>query len=83
MGQAGHRTPLVVLDVLTNLVERSFVIREGTRGRARYRLHETMREFALLRLREAGEEAAARDAHLVVLLGPLPIHRTRSRPDAG
>jgi DNA-binding CsgD family transcriptional regulator len=54
-----------VVDSITALVERSFMIREGTSGRARYRLHESMREFALLRLIEAGEEAVARDAHLL------------------
>lgn len=53
-----------VVDALTALVERSFVSREGTAARARYRLHETMREFALARLREAQEEQVARDAHL-------------------
>ena len=63
VGRAGAETPVVVLDSLTNLVDRSFVNREGTSGRARFRLHESMREFALLRLIEAGEEAAARDAH--------------------
>ena len=63
VGQAGAATGFGPLDVLTNLVERSFVVREGTSGRARYRLHETMREFALLRLREAGDEAIAKDAH--------------------
>lgn len=64
VGQAGAGTPFVILDSLTNLVDRSFVIREGTSGRARYRLHESMREFALLRLLDADEVAAARDAHL-------------------
>lgn len=63
VGQAVTATRFSALDVLTNLVERSFVVREGTSARARYRLHETMREFALLRLREAGEEAIAKDAH--------------------
>jgi predicted ATPase/DNA-binding CsgD family transcriptional regulator len=63
VGQAGTGTPARVIDVLTSLVERSFVVREGTTGRARYRMHESMREFALLRLIEAGEEAVARDAH--------------------
>ena len=52
------------MDALASLVERSFVMREGTSERARYRLHETMSEFGLLRLREAGEEARARSAHL-------------------
>ena len=64
VGQAGAATQTGVMDVLTSLVERSFVIREGTSGRARYRLHETMREFALLRLVEADEESVARSAHL-------------------
>jgi predicted ATPase/DNA-binding CsgD family transcriptional regulator len=63
VGQAGATPSDGVLDVLTNLVERSFVVREGSNGRARYRLHETMREFALQRLREADGEASARDAH--------------------
>ena len=69
VGQAGGPTPAGVLDLLTALVERSFVIREGTSGRARYRLHETMREFALLRLVEADEESVARDAHLSFFSG--------------
>ncbi len=69
VGQAGAASPAGVIDVLTTLVERSFVVREGTSGRARYRMHETMREFALLRLTEAGEEAAARGAHLSFFSG--------------
>jgi predicted ATPase/DNA-binding CsgD family transcriptional regulator len=64
VGQGGSVERSAVMDRLAALVERSFVIREGTSARARYRLHETMREFGLLRLIEAGEEAAARDAHL-------------------
>ena len=45
-----------VLDVLSSLVDKSLVIKEDTRGPACYRLHETMREFAGLKLQEAGEE---------------------------
>jgi predicted ATPase/DNA-binding CsgD family transcriptional regulator len=63
VGEAGGATSADVMDVLASLVDRSFVIREGTSGRARYRLHETMREFALRRLREADEETIAGDAH--------------------
>lgn len=44
------------LDVLSSLVDKSLVMREDTAGPASYRLHETMREFAGLQLREAGEE---------------------------
>ena len=64
VGQVGVDVPADVVDALASLVERSFVMREGTSERARYRLHETMSEFGLLRLREAGEEARARSAHL-------------------
>jgi predicted ATPase/DNA-binding CsgD family transcriptional regulator len=80
VGKAGTATPTAVLDVVTSLVERSFVAREGTSERARYRLHETMREFALLRLREADEEAAARGAHLAFFAG---LCRSAGRDLAG
>jgi len=46
------------LDVLSSLVGKSLVTKEETRGLACYRLHETMREFARLKLAEAGEEEA-------------------------
>ena len=48
-----------VLDLLSSLIEKSFVARLGTATGARYRFHETMREYALLKLRAAEEEAAA------------------------
>ena len=47
-----------VLDLLSSLVDKSLVMKEDARGLACYRLHETMREFASLKLREAGEEEA-------------------------
>jgi predicted ATPase/DNA-binding CsgD family transcriptional regulator len=43
------------LDHLSSLVDKSLVIKEEVRGVACYRLHETMREYAALKLREAGE----------------------------
>jgi len=46
------------LDHLSSLVEKSLVIKEDVRGVACYRLHETMREYAALKLREAGEAEA-------------------------
>jgi predicted ATPase/DNA-binding CsgD family transcriptional regulator len=45
-------------DRLSSLVDRSLVIKEDAKGLACYRLHETMREYAALKLREAGEEEA-------------------------
>lgn len=44
------------LDLLASLVDRSLVLKEEGRGVACYRLHETMREYAALKLREAAEE---------------------------
>jgi predicted ATPase/DNA-binding CsgD family transcriptional regulator len=44
------------LDVLSALVDKSLVIKEEIRGRACYRLHETMREYAQIKLRQADEE---------------------------
>jgi predicted ATPase/DNA-binding CsgD family transcriptional regulator len=43
---------------LSSLVDKSLVIKEDVRGVACYRLHETMREYAARRLREAGDEDA-------------------------
>jgi predicted ATPase/DNA-binding CsgD family transcriptional regulator len=47
--------PVGALDVLSSLVEKSLVTMEEANGVACYRLHETMREFARLKLAEAGE----------------------------
>src|SRR6266568_537724 len=44
------------LDLLSSLVAKSLVMKEDAGGIACYRLHETMREFAGLKLRESGEE---------------------------
>ena len=49
------------LDLLSSLVDKSLVIKEDVRGVACYRLHEAMREFARLKLREAGEEEMVED----------------------
>jgi len=48
-----------VLEHLSSLIEKSFVTRLGPAANARYKLHETMREYALIKLREAEEEPAA------------------------
>ena len=62
---AGTGIELVsTLDLLSSLIEKSFVTRLGGAASARYRLHETMREYALLKLREANEEAVAVDAFI-------------------
>jgi predicted ATPase/DNA-binding CsgD family transcriptional regulator len=47
------------LDLMSALVDKSLVTKEDMHGVACYRLHETMREFAGLKLQQAGEVAAA------------------------
>jgi len=49
-------SPDGALDLLSSLVDKSLVVKEDAGWVACYRLHETMREFAGLKLREAGEE---------------------------
>ncbi|MFI6741038.1 ATP-binding protein [Nonomuraea sp. NPDC050451] len=48
----------LALDLLSSLVDKSLVMKEDAGSLACYRLHETMREYAGLRLRAAGEEEA-------------------------
>jgi predicted ATPase/DNA-binding CsgD family transcriptional regulator len=57
-----------VLDLLPQLVDKSLVIAEEHRGAARYRLLETIRQYARDRLREAGEADRTRDRHLAYFL---------------
>jgi predicted ATPase len=52
-----------VLDGLVGLVDRSLLVKEERDGRARFRLLETIRHFALEKLQAAGDEADARERH--------------------
>jgi predicted ATPase/class 3 adenylate cyclase len=55
-----------VLDLMTRLVEKSLVVMEPTGSR--YRLLDTVREYAQERLEASGEADAARDRHLAFYL---------------
>ena len=57
-----------VLDQLALLVDKSLVVAENTSGRTRYRLLETVRQYALEKLGESGEADAVRVAP------PRPLH---------
>ena len=48
-------TDLDVLDLVSSLVDKSLVVKEDAGGMACYRLHETMREYAMRKLAESGE----------------------------
>ncbi len=52
-----------VLDQLTLLVDKSLVVADESRGRTRYRLLETVRQYALEKLGESGEADAVRSRH--------------------
>jgi predicted ATPase len=58
-----------VLDLVSSLVAKSRVVAETTgRAQARYRLLETIREYALEKLDAAGEAARLRQRHLDLFL---------------
>jgi non-specific serine/threonine protein kinase len=53
-----------VLDLLTHLAAKSLLLSEESRGQRRYRLLETVRQYALEELDRAGEASQALDRHL-------------------
>jgi predicted ATPase/class 3 adenylate cyclase/DNA-binding CsgD family transcriptional regulator len=55
--------PHQVLDVLALLVDKSLVFADTAGGRTRYRLLETIRQYAQEKLGESAEAAAVRDRH--------------------
>ncbi len=57
-----------VLDLLGHLVDHSLVLVQRHEGAVRYRLLETVRQYALEALHEAGEEGELRDQHLAWFL---------------
>jgi DNA-binding CsgD family transcriptional regulator len=52
-----------VLDQLTLLVDKSLVIADASSGRTRYRLLETVRQYALEKLGDSGEADSVRSRH--------------------
>jgi len=64
IGGAGTSNDSAVLDLLQRLVDMSIVQVDRSLKEPRYRFLETVREFLLEKLEEAGETNAARAAHL-------------------
>jgi predicted ATPase/DNA-binding CsgD family transcriptional regulator len=64
LGAGGPVDAAEVLPTLGRLVDKSLVVAEEHAGESRYRLLETIRAYAMARLRDAGEDAALRDRHL-------------------
>jgi predicted ATPase/class 3 adenylate cyclase/DNA-binding CsgD family transcriptional regulator len=63
VGGGGDVERYQVLDLLTLLVDKSLVVAESTSGPTRYRLLETVRQYALEKLGESGEADRARSRH--------------------
>jgi predicted ATPase/class 3 adenylate cyclase len=57
-----------VLDLLLRLVDKSLITPQEQAGQTRYRMLETIREFAVERLSESGEEQRLRERHLEFFL---------------
>ncbi|MBB6051618.1 adenylate/guanylate cyclase domain-containing protein [Armatimonas rosea] len=64
VGSGAGIDELDVLDLLTSLVDKSLVTYEEHGNRARYRLLETVRQYARERLAESGESETVRGRHL-------------------
>jgi predicted ATPase len=65
-----------VVDVLGALVDKSLIVLVGSR----YRMLETIREYGLHRLADAGETEALRRAHARAMLAPVRPSRTCGGP---
>ena len=63
VGGSGGVESYQVLDQLTSLVDKSLVIAEDSRHGIRYRLLETVRQYALEKLGESGEADVVRSRH--------------------
>lgn len=61
---AGGITPTEVMDEISSLVDKSFVVVGSSPDTRRYRYLETIRQYAHEKLVEAGEVTAVRDRHL-------------------
>lgn len=86
VGAGGAISTADVLDVLASLVDKSLVEVLESGGQARYRMLETMREYAAERLSESGETELRMRAH-AAFYGSLirelePLLRTSQRPAA-
>jgi DNA-binding CsgD family transcriptional regulator/tetratricopeptide (TPR) repeat protein len=57
-----------VLPALSHLVDKSIVIADKSQGEARYRLLETIRQYAYEKLDEAGEVDRTREGHLAYFI---------------
>jgi hypothetical protein len=70
-----------VLDQLTLLVDKSLVVAENSSGRTRYRMLETVRQYALEKLAESGEADVVRARHRDYYTAMAALLDTPARTD--
>jgi len=71
--------PSGALDLLSSLLDKSLVVKDNVDGTACYRMHETMREYARLKLREAGEQDAVERRRAGYYLSRCPDFAAQGR----
>ena len=77
----GDVEPVTVFDVVSRLIDKNLVVaEERPGGEQHYRLLETLRAYALNRVRVAGELDAVRDAHLTFWVDWLEAQAPASTP---
>jgi non-specific serine/threonine protein kinase len=69
-----------VLEQLTSLVDKSLIVTDERVGATRYRMLETVRQYALDRLRDSGEEAHWRGCHLAYCVALAEFNETKEGP---
>jgi len=69
--------PEDVLDLLTNLVDKSLVVYQDQENAGRYRFLETVRQYAWERLQEAGEVEQTHRRHLAYFLRVAEVASTK------
>ena len=72
-----------VLDEITLLVDKSLVVAEDSRGQARYRLLETVRQYAMEKLAESHESEVIRRRHFDFYMAMVNDLGTRLRASPG
>jgi predicted ATPase/class 3 adenylate cyclase len=71
-----------ILDLLTQLVDKSLAVMETQDGEVRYRLQETVRRYGLGKLQESGKAPDVRRRHLAWCLGTVErMNPTRAGSD--
>lgn len=76
--EAAHAVAAATLPILTRLIHRSWL---GLSEAGRYNLHEVIRQFARMKLRQAGHESAICSRHCAFYAGRIAQYASRLHTD--